>query len=448
MPPRLRPSTIKVEDFLQRFTLLHPKSIDLSLGRIARLLDRLGNPQRRLPPVIHVAGTNGKGSTVATLRALFEAGGYRVQAYTSPHLVRFNERIRLSEGLIGDAALEALFAECDQRNGGEPITFFEITTAAAFLAFSRDPAADLLLLEVGLGGRLDTTNMIETAAVSVITPISYDHMGFLGDTLPKIAFEKAGILRGGVPAAIGPQEPEAMAVIRAQGARVGTPLILPGTGDDETSWHCAVGGDGMMVRHGGRMLALPHPALAGVHQLQNAAVAIVAALRLSQRPIAAAALAEGLRRVVWPARLQRLNAGPLRDLLPPGAELWLDGAHNPGGTAALAATLRGWAARDGKPLYLVMGVMGTKDAAGTVAPLAGLSRRFLAVAIPGEANGLPADALAETARAAGLPARSMPSVAEALRAIAAEAPSNARAVICGSLYLAGTVLAENKETVA
>jgi dihydrofolate synthase / folylpolyglutamate synthase len=379
---------------------------------------------------------------------MFEAAGCRVQAYTSPHLVRFNERIRLSDGLIGDALLEALFEECDRLNGGEPITFFEITTAAAFLAFSRDTAADILLLEVGLGGRLDTTNMIERAAVSIITPVSYDHMGFLGDTLEKIAFEKAGILRAGVPAVIGLQEPEALATIRAQAATVGAPLILPGTGDDVASWACAVGDAGMTLRHAGQVLHLPLPALAGVHQPQNAAVAITAALQMPNFTLGDEAIAAGLRNVVWPARLQRLKAGPLRDLLPPDAELWLDGAHNPGGTEALVETLRGWAARDGKPLYMVMGVMGTKDAAGTVRPLASLlPLRFYAVAIPGEANGLPAEALAGTARAAGMTAQPMPSVADALRAIAAEAPAQSRVIICGSLYLSGSVLAENEEPV-
>ena len=379
---------------------------------------------------------------------MFEAAGYRVQAYTSPHLVRFNERIRLSDGLIGDAPLEALFEECDRLNGGEPITFFEITTAAAFLAFSRDTAADVLLLEVGLGGRLDTTNMIEEAAVSIITPISYDHMGFLGDTLEKIAFEKAGILRAGVPAVIGLQEPEALATIRGQAATVGAPLILPGAGDDAASWACAANDADMTLRHAGQVLRLPLPALPGVHQPQNAAVAITAALQMPNFTLGSEAIAAGLRNVVWPARLQRLKAGPLRDLLPPDAELWLDGAHNPGGTEALAATLRGWAARDGKPLYMVMGVMGTKDAAGTVQPLASLQpRRFYAVAIPGEANGLPAEALAGTALAAGLAAHLTPSVADALRAIAAEAAAQSRVIICGSLYLSGSVLAENEEPV-
>lgn len=379
---------------------------------------------------------------------MFQAGGYRVQAYTSPHLVRFNERIRLSDGLIGDAALEALFEECDRLNGGEPITFFEITTAAAFLAFSRDSAADVLLLEVGLGGRLDTTNMIDTAAVSVITPVSYDHMGFLGDTLEKIAFEKAGILRAGVPAVIGLQEPEAMATIRAKAESVGAPLILPGSGDDAMTWDCAADDGGMTLRHAGYTRYLPLPALAGVHQPQNAAVAITAALQMKSFALSDAAIATGLRTVLWPARLQRLGTGPLRDLLPPGTELWLDGAHNPGGTEALAATIKGWQRRGSRSLFLVMGVMGTKDAGGTVQPLAALlPQRFYAVAIPGEANGLPAEALADTARAAGMTAEAMPSVADALRAIAAEAPPRSRIIICGSLYLAGSVLAENRDAV-
>ena len=418
---------------LERLSALHPKKIDLSLGRVERLLGRLGGPQQRLPPVIHVAGTNGKGSTVATLRACLEAGGWRVHAYTSPHLVRFHERIRLAGKLIEEAALLALLEECERANAGEPITYFEITTAAAFLAFARTPA-DIVLLETGLGGRLDATNVVRAPAVAAITPISLDHQDFLGDTIATIAAEKAGILKPGRPAAIGPQPQEALRVIEARAGEIGARLCRFGR-----EWHAFPSASGM--RYEGRTwrLDLPAPALYGRHQIENAGIAIACLENLEGFALPPQAIAAGLRHIEWPARLQRLARGPLVNALPEGAELWLDGGHNPGCGEVLAEAAAGW--RD-RPLDLVVGMLKTKDAAGFLAPLAPHARRLYAVTIPGEENPLPAEAIVAAARQVGLPAQSAPSVANAIAEIAAEG-DRPRVLICGSLHLAGRVLAEN-----
>ena len=321
---------------MQRLTLLHPKAIDLSLERINRLLARLDHPERHLPPVVHVAGTNGKGSVVAYIRAILEAAGYRVHVYTSPHLIRFNERIRLAGRLIEDDALLALFEECDRVNAGEPITFFEITTVAAFLAFSRKPA-DALILEVGLGGRLDTTNTIPTAVVSAITPISYDHTSFLGATLAQIAFEKAGILRPGVTAVIGPQEREVEKVIHAQAARVGTPLLI--YGNSGRSWSAAPSSEGMTVTVQGQRLHFPLPGLAGVHQIVNAGIAVTAA-RHAPSALAAGRRAMGRRRTQsWRRRRPGGNLARVGGTRSQGAEPRRgDDAHQ--GCDQLSALLR------------------------------------------------------------------------------------------------------------
>ena len=418
---------------LARLTRLHPKLIDLSLGRVEGLLAALGNPQDRLPPVIHVAGTNGKGSTVATLRACLEAGGWRVHAYTSPHLVRFHERIRLAGELIGEDRLILLLEECEGANRGAPITYFEITTAAALLAFARVPA-DFVLLETGLGGRLDATNVVKHPAATAITPISLDHQAFLGDTIAAIAGEKAGILKAGAPAVIGPQMPEAAAVFDARAAEIGAPLYRFGR-----EWRCMADNGGM--RYEGRhwRCDLPLPSLLGGHQIVNSGAAIACLEQLTAFPIAADTIAQGLRHIDWPARLQRLGRGPLSEALPEGWELWLDGGHNPGAGEVLAAAVSSWPAR---PLHLVVGMLNTKNAAGFLAPLAAHARALWAVTIPGEENPLPADKIAAAARSVGLAAHESPSVAAALRAITAD-PTPARILICGSLHLAGTVLAEN-----
>ena len=419
------------ERALTRLGKLHPKRIDLSLGRIERLLAKLGNPQDRLAPVIHVAGTNGKGSTVATLRACLEAAGRRVHVYTSPHLVRFNERIRLAGRLIDDDALAALLEEVEGVNAGAEITFFEVTTSAAFLAFSRVPA-DFVVLEVGLGGRLDTTNVVRHPAVTAITPVSLDHQAFLGPTIAAIAGEKAGILKPDAPAVIGPQTGEGEAVIEARAAAVGAPLRRW-----QREWRCAASGEGMRFTGARWRLDLPLPALPGAHQIANAGTAI-ACLECLGGDLPAAAIADGLRRIEWPARLQRLLRGPLVEAMR-GWELWLDGGHNPAAGEVLAAAAAGW--RD-RPLDLVVGMLNTKDAGGFLAPLARHARSLRAVTIPGEENPLPASAIAATARAAGIAAAEAESVESALADLRARGRAG-RVLICGSLHFAGVVLREN-----
>jgi dihydrofolate synthase/folylpolyglutamate synthase len=405
------------------------------------MLAALGNPQDRLPPVVHVAGTNGKGSTLAFLRAFLEAAGYRVHVYTSPHLVRFNERIRLAGTLIEEDALLALLDEVERVNAGAPITFFEITTAMAFLAFARTPA-DAVLLETGLGGRFDATNVIARPAVTAITPISLDHQHFLGNTLAEIAFEKAGILKPGTPAVIAPQPVEAQTVLEARAREVGAPLFRSGI-----EWSAGplpdpppLAGEGMdagLVYRGRREWVLPRPGLLGPHQFDNAGTALACLDCLPGFAVGEAALARGMQSVEWPARLQRLRRGPLVAALPAECELWLDGAHNPAGGAALGAVAAGW--RD-RPLDLVFGMLATHDPHAFLGALAPYVRRLRAVAIPGEANARPAEELAATAHALGLDAAPATSVGDA---VAAAAAPGGRTLICGSLYLAGRVLAEN-----
>jgi dihydrofolate synthase/folylpolyglutamate synthase len=418
---------------LERLGRLHPKLIDLSLGRVERLLAALGDPQDDLPPVVHVAGTKGKGSTVATMRACLEAAGYRVHAYISPHLVRFHERIRLAGRLIEEEALIALLEECERANRNAPITFFEITTAAAFLAFARTPA-DIVLLEVGLGGRLDATNLVHRPAVTAITPVSLDHQAFLGDTVAAIAGEKAGILKAEVTAVIAPQPSEAAAVIEARAAAVSAPLYRA-----RHEWRCEASGAGMRYEGERWRLDLLLPSLIGAHQIVNAGTAIACLERLSGFDVPTEAIAEGLRHIDWPARLQLLRRGPLVDAVPPGWELWLDGGHNPLAGEILGDVAAGWHDR---PLYLVVGMMNTKDAAGFVAPLAKHARALWAVTIPGEKNALPAEALAAAAGSVGLPAQTADSVLAAIRDIPVK-DGHGRVLICGSLYFAGKVLAEN-----
>ncbi|GGF54686.1 bifunctional folylpolyglutamate synthase/dihydrofolate synthase [Paracoccus acridae] len=415
---------------LDRLMSLHPKVIDLSLDRMHRLLAALGNPERRIPPVIHIAGTNGKGSTQAMIRAGLQAGGARVHAYTSPHLARFHERIRLAGDLIAEADLAAALEECEAANNGHPITFFEITTAAAFLAFSRSPA-DYTLLEVGLGGRLDATNVIDTPRLTVITPVSIDHTQYLGDTLPLIAGEKAGIIKRGVPVVVGPQDDEALRVIEARASGLTAPVFAHGQ-----HWMIAPDRGGMVYQDDHGLWDLPLPNLIGPHQIQNAGTAL-AALRQLGATDAQARVA--VTQAEWPARMQRLRHGPLVDLAGPQAELWLDGGHNPAGGEALAATL---AALPTRPTHLVCGMLNTKDIAGYLRPLAAQACSLTAIDIPGEPNTLPAATTAGVAASVGMIAGMAEDAAAAVSAIAAQDP-HARILICGSLYLAGRVLREN-----
>jgi dihydrofolate synthase/folylpolyglutamate synthase len=418
------------DEILARLMSLHPKIIDLTLDRLTRLLDALGNPERAVPPVIHIAGTNGKGSTQAMIRAGLESQGLRVHAYTSPHLARFHERIRLAGELISEPALAALLDECEAANGGANITFFEITTAAAFLAFARTPA-DFTLLEVGLGGRLDATNVIDQPRLSIITPVSIDHQQYLGETLPEIAGEKAGIIKRGVPVIVGPQDEAGLAVIEARAARLGAPVLAYGQ-----HWHVAEENGRLIYQDERGLLDLPLPNLPGPHQIVNAGAAITALRALGLDDTACEA---AVTRAEWPARMQRLRQGPLAQSAP-GVELWLDGGHNPAGGIAVAATLARMPAR---PTHLICGMLNTKDVTGYLRPLAAQAVSLTAVSIPGEANTLPAAETEAAARAAGFArTATAPDVAEALAQIAAADPQ-ARVLICGSLYLAGQVLKQN-----
>ncbi|MFO1033464.1 MAG: folylpolyglutamate synthase/dihydrofolate synthase family protein [Hyphomicrobiales bacterium] len=423
---------------LTRLLSLHPKIIDLSLDRMQRILTRLGNPERRLPPVIHVAGTNGKGSTVAFCRAMIEAAGLTAHAYTSPHLVKFHERIRLGRDLISEADLSALLEECEAANDGAPITFFEITTAAAFLAFSRTPA-DYLILEVGLGGRLDATNVIERPAATAITSIGPDHQQYLGETLALIAGEKAGILKRGVPGVIGRMPEEARAAIEDVAARVQAPLTIAGQDWDVFEQHGR-----MVFQDGAGLLDLPLPGLKGPHQISNAGSAVALMRALNDPRIDEDAIARGLQQAAWPARLQRLKGGALSALLPPGSELWLDGGHNADAGVVIAEAMAAMARQDGQPLTLVWGMLNTKDAAEFFRPLAPLARQVISLTIPNEQNAIAADDLAATARRLGCAATPARSVEDAVQK-AAQA-GHGRVLICGSLYLAGHVLAAEDGT--
>ena len=422
-------STTGSDAILARMMTFHPKIIDLTLDRVHRLLAALDHPEKRLPPVIHLAGTNGKGSTQAMIRAGLEAGGDAVHAYTSPHLARFHERIRLAGELISEPALTALLDECVAANGADTITFFEITTCAAFLAFSR-VKADWTLLEVGLGGRLDATNVVEKLALTIITPVSIDHQQYLGETLPEIAAEKAGIIKRGVPCVVGPQEEAGLAVIEARAARLGAALFVHGQ-----HWNVWEERGRLVFQDERGLMDLPLPNLPGPHQVQNAGAAI-AALRALGRDEAACEAA--VTRAFWPARMQRLRTGPLAASAP-GVELWLDGGHNPAGGEAVAATLARMPPRE---THLICGMLNTKDVRGYMRPLAPRAARLWAVSIPGEPNTLPAEVTRDAAREAGMVAKAAGSVADALAAIT-QANPQARVLICGSLYLAGQVLKDN-----
>src|SRR5215475_9555303 len=429
------------EQVLAELKALHPRRIDLSLGRIEQLLARLGNPHRRLPPVIHVAGTNGKGSVTAYLKAMLQAAGRRVHVYTSPHLVRFHERIELAGAAgkadpIAEAELVDYLTRVQRINAGGVVTFFEITTAAAFLAFA-EHAADALILEVGLGGRLDATNVVAHPALAVITPIALDHTDWLGASISLIAAEKAGILKPGVPAVISRQPPQALAAIRSQSSQVKAPLTVWGEDYEAYSQRGR-----LVYQSHERLLDLPLPALIGQHQLTNAGTAIAAALQLKLIGITHTAIERGLVEVRWPARMQRLDNGPLSQLLAPGSELWLDGAHNPAGAEAIAQTLAELEERAPKPQGLIVGMMGNKDAAGFFAHFRGLVRRVVTVPNPGspEAAHDPV-ALAKVAQSVGLAADAATDVEAALVRLQTRDGRPLRVLICGSLYLAGHVLA-------
>jgi dihydrofolate synthase/folylpolyglutamate synthase len=435
--PTPEPALAAEQAILARLERLHPRVIDLSLGRIDRLLAALGRPERRLPPTVHVAGTNGKGSLVAYMRAALEAAGYRVHVYTSPHLVRFNERIRLAGRIVEPDTLCRMLEEAERVNAGQEITFFEVTTAAAYLAFA-DVPADVLLLETGLGGRLDATNVIDAPRLTAITPISHDHHQFLGRTLAGIAFEKAGILKPGVPAVLSPQPPEAMDVVARRAAEIGAPLVRHGA-----DWRIAAEGAGLVYRSALAERHLPRPALAGTFQIENAGLAVACLERLEGFALDDVAIARGLEEVEWPARMQPLSEGPLVRLAPPGAQVWLDGGHNPGAGQVVAETLAGWPKR---PLHMVFAMLDSKDPEGYLAPFLPLRPKLVTVPVPGSHASIAPERLAALAEGLGLEAEAAMDPTTAMARIAAESGRRTpppRILICGSLYLAGAVLAEN-----
>lgn len=425
---QMAPLAPRVEPIIERLHALHPRLIDLSLERLQRLLAQLGHPERRLPPIVHVAGTNGKGSTCAMLRALGEAAGWRVHVYTSPHLIRFNERFRVAGRLVSDAALADTLEAIERVNDGAAITVFEVITAAAFVLFA-GTQADLCVLEVGLGGRGDATNVIDHPAACAITSLSLDHRELLGDTIEAIAAEKAGILKPGVPMATGAQSAAALSVLRGAAARVGSPILARGD-----AWDIEPFGSGLRFTDAAGSVDVPAPALPGAHQVDNAGIAL-AALRAA-RPVPASAYV-GLARARWPARLQRLH-GRLAARLAPGWELWLDGGHNPGAGVVLAEHAAAW--RDGPkplPLHLIVGMKQAKDSAEFLRPLLPFAATAWAVREPGQHLALPVEAI--VAASAGV-ARPGPTVAAAIAAIASDSSGPGRVLICGSLYLAGEVL--------
>ncbi|APH57837.1 Dihydrofolate synthase [Granulibacter bethesdensis] len=419
----------RTEAVIERLHGLHPKMIDLSLGRLEALLEKLGHPERSLPPVVHVAGTNGKGSTCAFLRALAEAAGQRVHVYISPHLVQFNERIRLAGELVSEPVLVEALEEVERVNAGAPITVFEVITAVALLLFSRVPA-DLCVVEVGLGGRFDATNVV-TPVVSAIASISIDHREYLGDDIRGIAAEKAGILKSGAPGVTGLQQPEVLEVLDREAAKQGVSLLAR-----DRDWHIARHGNGLRYSDADGAVDLPLPALPGEHQLDNAGIAVAAMRAAAKTAIPLSWLAEGLARAEWPARMQRLT-GLLAKDLPDGWELWLDGGHNPGAGVMLAGHLRGWKDR---PAHVIVGMKQAKDAGQFLASVLPEADTVWAIAEPGQYLALPVEAIV---RASGGKAIPGPTVREAMAAILKQAEAGSvpgRILICGSLYLAGEIL--------
>ncbi len=424
---------------IERFLTLHPREIDLSLGRMQRLLAALGHPENEVPPVIHVAGTNGKGSTAAFLRAMLEAAGKTVHVFTSPHLVRFHERIRLAGTLVDEDRLVDVLSEVERVNAGAPITQFEITTAAAFLLFARVPA-DVLILEVGLGGRLDATNVIDRPLISVITPISVDHTKFLGETVEEIAIEKAGILKKGVPAIFAQQQDSVRDVLEACAGRVRAgPLHI-----SMQDWQAREERGRLVFEDADGLLDLPPPRLIGRHQFENAGTAIAALRALPQLGITSQHIETGIQNADWPARLQRLTRGKLLDLLPAESELWLDGGHNPDGALVIASTMGDLEERVGRPLVLVAGMINTKDSDGFFVPFSGIARFVHTVPVTMSNASFTPEEVAAAADAADIPARAHASLEQALRAVRVITGELApRVLICGSLYLAGEALDKN-----
>jgi dihydrofolate synthase/folylpolyglutamate synthase len=427
-----------IDDIVARLLTLHPKLIDLTLDRMTRILAQLDHPERKLPPVIHVAGTNGKGSVIAFMRAMLEADGKRVHVYTSPHLVRFNERFRIAGQLVSDEELEAVLAECERVNAGAPLTLFEITTAAGLLLFSRHPA-DVLLLEVGLGGRLDATNVVDRPAASVITSISRDHAEYLGENIDQIAVEKAGIIKEGVPVVVGVQHRDALSVIERRAARLNAPIRIAGE-----DWTAGEERGRLVYQDEERLIDLPAPKLYGRHQFENAGLGVAALRSVPSLTPRFSSLEAGVINAEWPARMQRLASGTLFLRAPQGGELWLDGGHNPDGGRAIAAALADLEERAPRPVVLIVGMLTSKDCEGFLRNFAGLTRRIIAIPIEGQKNAMSPDDISDVARNIGIPAMTRASLKAALDATEMlELDPPPRILITGSLYLAGEVLKQN-----
>lgn len=428
---------------LKRLLQLHPKIIDLTLDRMLRLLDQVGNPHMNLPPVVHIAGTNGKGSTLTYMRAGLEAAGYAVHAYTSPHLIRFHERIYMGQprqgGLIGEEALCEVLLECEAANKGASITFFEITTTAAFLAFSRQ-AADICLLEVGLGGRLDATNVIDTPALTVITPVDLDHQAYLGDTLESIAAEKAGIMKREVPCVLGPQADPARAVMEARAQEVDAPLVIANQDFQTFEEHGR-----LIYQDGAGLLDLPLPGLTGRFQMDNAGTAIAALRALNGFKLKEEHIAQAVSGATWPARMQLLDRGPIADLLPEGSEIWVDGGHNASAGRAVASSLADLEERVPRPTVLVVGMLASRTPRDFLKPFEGLVAKVIATPIEDEPGALSAEDLAAACAEFDVEVEMASSVEHAV-SLASDGETPVRVLIAGSLYLAGHVLALNSGT--
>ena len=418
---------------VERLHRLHPSLIDLSLNRIFGLLDRLENPHNELPSPVHVAGTNGKGSYLAFMQSICEAAGLVVHKYTSPHLVNFGERIIVAGKPLSEEELVDLLKECESANGGREITFFEVSTAAAFLAFSRTKA-DVTLIETGLGGRFDATNVIQKPALTAITPVSMDHMRFLGNTLDAIASEKAGILKPSVASIIGPQDPTAMEIIEKRANEIGAPLLRQGS-----EWNITDDFSGLHLNHREKTLALPYPGLPGLHQHLNAGQAVVSILELFGSQIDRDAISTGLQRAEWPGRLQKLSKGNLISFIPKGWELWIDGGHNQAAAEAILNFVEVWS---DSPLIIIFGSLNSRNPRDFLEILAPVTKLAVCITIPGEKSALQARDCCLAAQSVGIEAIETTSIKSALKK-AAHHGTKGKILVCGSLYLAGAVLAEN-----
>ena len=424
---------------IERLEQLHPKIIDLSLDRLNNLLNALDNPQKRLPPIIHVAGTNGKGSTIAILRSIQNAAGLSIHAYTSPHLVHLNERFIIAGKEITEKSLIQTLTECENANAGAEITFFEIITAAGLLAFSRIKA-DLLLLEVGLGGRFDATNVVSNPILSIITPISLDHQQYLGDTLEKIAYEKAGILKEKRPAIIGQQGPEALKVIKLKAEETGSPLFI-----FQRDWNITETKSAIKFEVEGSTSYFEKPNLKGIHQIQNAGIAIAATHYLKEvLPIKNGSIDQGLLTVKWPARLQKINEGPLINILPTNVELWIDGGHNQNASLLIAHTIRNWKIKNPcLSIHMVFGCLSNRETKALLQPFINIIDLVQTVKIPEQANSASRELVAHTAKSMGFRANPADTVTKAVKNIISLSAGKRLILIYGSLYLSGSVLADN-----